>query len=528
MFDIILGGGTIIDGSGQAAFTADIGICGQTIQALDDLTSADAASRVNVSGLVVTPGFIDIHTHSDAILLADGRADSQIYQGVTSEVVGQCGFSFAPVSDPERMQRWMPGILPGIDISWRSFGGYLDRLTEQALGLNVYAMVGHGALHGAVLGDDLRPPNEAEHRHMLRLLEESLEEGAWGLSTGLEYWPGLGASTPELARFCKIVAGYDRLYASHVRNRDIFYDLGFGEAIALGRVAGVRTQISHIQPKYGRPDFAMEHTLAMIDQARSVGVDIAFDVIPHEWSHTSVAAALPSWARAGGTKALLQRLQDPELREAMKDNPAPMWRLVTDRKWERIILYHCQENLDLIGKTIAEIGELRGCDPFDAVLDLLLEEGDQATQMHWTSLNFFEEDLHLCLAHPECGVMSDTLALCKHGPTEHVIGSLAGYGWAARFLEHYVRQKQLISLEEAIRRLSTLPAERLGIKDRGLLRVGAYADITVFDYEDVAFRCTVTEPRQHPSGFKHVLVNGQFALHEGQRTSHHAGEVVRA
>ena len=528
MFDVILSGGTIIDGSGQAAIKADIGISGQTIDAIGDLGAAEAATRIDVAGLIVAPGFIDIHTHSDAVLLADGRADSQVHQGVTSEVVGQCGFSFAPVGDPERMQRWMPGVLPGVEVTWRSFDGYLERLAEQALGLNIYAMVGHGALHGAVLGDELRPPSEDEHRQMLQLLEESLEQGAWGLSTGLEYWPGLGATAPELARYCEIVASYDRLYASHVRNRDIFYDLGFGEAIALGRVTGVRTQISHIQPKYGRPDFAMDHTLAMIDQAQSVGVDVAFDVIPHEWSHTSVAAALPSWARAGGTPALLQRLRDPEQREAMKHNPAPMWRLVTDQKWDRIILYHCQANPDLIGKTIAEIGKLRSKDPFDAVLDLLLEEDDHATQMHWTSLNFFEDDIKVCLARPECGVMSDTLALCKHGPTEPIIGSLAGYGWTARFLEHYVRREKLMPLEEAIRRLSALPAERLGIKDRGRLQTGACADITVFDFDEVAFLCTVTEPRQHPSGFKHVLVNGQFALRDGQRTPQQAGRVVRA
>jgi N-acyl-D-amino-acid deacylase len=528
MFDIVLKNGKIVDGTGAPAYQADVGVEGDRIKAIGDLSGADAEEKIDVAGLCVTPGFIDIHTHSDAVLFADGRADSQVCQGVTSEVIGQCGFSFAPVTDAKRMEAWMPGRLPGINVTWETFDGYLEHLATCDIGVNVLGMLGHGTVHGAVLGDEMRPSTNDDREKMVRYVEQAMEEGAWGLSTGLEYWPGIGATPPELAELCSPVAKYDRLHASHVRNRDIYYDLGFGEVMAIGRVTGVRTQISHIQPKYGRPAHAMKHTIDMIEHFREIGVDVACDIIPHEWSHTSLVAVLPSWARDGGVQALLSRLKDPVIRERMKVNPGQMWRLVTDEKWDRIILYHVHKNRDLIGMTVEEIGKRRKKDPFDAIMDVLVEEGEDMLQAHWTSLNFFEDDLRMILQRPYCGVMSDTFALTPGGPTGDIIGSLAGYGWAARFLEHYVRDTGLLSLEEGIRRLTLLPASRVGLKDRGTLRAGAYADITVFDLDQVAFKCTVEEPRVHPDGIVHVMANGEFGFRGGRRTNVCAGKVLRA
>lgn len=526
MIETLLLNGRVIDGTGSPAVIADVGIAEGRIVAVGDLSEAEAQTRIDVTGLTVTPGFIDIHTHSDAILLADGKADSQVMQGVTTELAGQCGYSFAPVSDARRMERWMVGRLPGVEVTWRSFGGYLDALERKSLGLNVMAMVGHGAVRGAVIGDEVRPPNEDDLERMTELVAESLDEGAWGLSTGLEYWPGLGATASELTRLCRVVAERDGFHASHVRNRDVHYDLGFMEVLSVGRVAGVRTQISHIQPKYGRPDHAMTHTLAMIDQARATGLDVAFDVIPHEWSHTAVAAILPAWAREGGVEKLLERLQDPELRSRMKVNPAPMWRLVLDDRWD-LIHFLRADNPDILGKTVATVAAERGTAPYDTVLDLLLEAGENALHMLWTSKSFFEEDLRLCLIRSDCGVMSDTLALSRRGPTGGLIGSLAGYGWAARFLEHYVRNLELMPLEEAIRRVTSFPAKRIGIADRGVLRPGAAADVAVFDYDKVTYKGSLEDPRQHPRGFVHVLVNGRFAVKDGTRTEQDAGEVLR-
>ncbi|MDX6748773.1 D-aminoacylase [Geminicoccaceae bacterium 1502E] len=527
MFDTILANGRILDGSGAPGYEADIAITGDRIVAIGDMSSAESARRIDVSGLTVTPGFIDIHTHSDAVLLADGRADSQVMQGVTTEVCGQCGFSFAPVADPRKMEKWMVGRLPGVDVSWRSFGEYLDALEKKSLGLNVMSLVGHGAIRSAVMGEGTHSPGEDEIDRMAGLVAESIDGGAWGMSTGLEYWPGLSAGAAELTRLCSVVADRDALHASHVRNRDVYYDMGFTEVISVGRVSGARTQISHIQPKYGRPDHAMAHTLRMIDEAQAAGVDVAFDIIPHEWSHTGVAQNLPAWAREGGVEALLKRLEDPAARERMKANRAPMWRLVLERRWDMIRFLRASDE-SLLGRTVAEVAEARGAsDPFDMVLDLLRAEGEAALQMLWTSQSFFEEDLVMCLKRRECGVMSDTLALCRKGPTAGLIGSLAGYGWAARFLEHYVREMALMPIEEAVRRLTGLPAERLGLSDRGILRPGAYADIATFDLDAVTYNCTVESPRQHPVGFHHVLVNGRLAVENGRRTDADAGRVLR-
>lgn len=270
----------------------------------------------------------------------------------------------------------------------------------------------------------------------------------------------------------------------------------------------------------------MKHTLEMIDQAKSVGVDVGFDIIPHVWSHTSVAAILPSWAREGGVERMVERLQDPALRQRIKANPAPMWRLILDERWDLIHFLRARDQA-IIGRTVAEVAEERGTSPYDTVLDLLVEAGSGAQSMLWTSKSFFEEDLNECVKRPDCAVMSDTLAISRHGPTGELIGSLAGYGWVARFLEHYVHHLKLIPLQEGIRRMTALPAERIGITDRGVLREGARADITVFDFDQVTYRCTVDSPREHPTGFVHVFVNGKQAVVNGVRTKVDAGQVLR-
>ena len=529
MLDKILEGGLVFDGSGADPVEADIGISGARIAAIGDLSESTAAERISVAGLAVAPGFIDLHTHSDFTLVANGRAESQVHQGVTTEVVGQCGTSCAPARSRRDIELMAPGYLPGaVELNWLSFGEYLDRLASQPLGVNVAAFVGHGTIHRAVLGDLLRPAQDDEVEAMAELLDRSLDEGAYGFSSGLEYWPGSLATPDQLARLCQRAAARDRLYATHVRNRDLFYDLGFGEAIATARVAGARLQISHIQPKYGAPAHAMAHSLEMIDQARRQGVDLACDVIPHDWSHTRVLAILPQWAQEGGLAAVRARLKDPETRARIKRNPRPMWRLVSDRRWEGIVLMQSEANHDLVGLTLAEIGGKRRCDPYDAVLDLLLEEeGEAMNHLMWTSHSFSDEDIKLALSGTDCAVISDTLALAPYGCLKHSIGSLSGYGWAARFLQRYVRDQKVLSLAEGLRRLTALPADRLGLKDRGRLVESAFADITVFDAQAIASHFDLKEPRRYATGVAHVLVNGRFAMRDGARTETDSGQVLR-
>lgn len=528
MFDLLLRGGELLDGTGAPAFRADVAIRGGRIAAIAEELPATAARDVlDADGLTVAPGFIDIHTHSDFTLLVDGRADSQVCQGVTLEVIGQCGFSCAPFTGAMSPRQLIGFHDAGVEVTWRSFGEYLDRLDSGGLGVNVAAMVGHGAIRQAIKCDAVDPTTPDELRAMERLTEEAFEAGAFGLSTGLEYFPGSIAPIEEVGALCAVCARRGGLYATHVRNRDIHYDLGFTEAVATARAAGARLQISHIQPKYGAPARAMAHTLELLDRARREGVDVAFDVIPHDWNHTSVVSSLPAWAREGGAPRLLERLRDPATREAMKHNPRPMWRLVADRRWDRIALLRSEANHALVGMTLAEIGLRRNAEPMDAVLDLLAEEGEGLDNLMWTSSGFDDADIRLCLEQAECAVMSDTKALNRDGPLADTIGSLSGYGWVARLLGHYVREAGVLTLPEAVRRITSLPAERLGLADRGRIRPGAAGDLVVFDPATVRDASDIHEPRRHPEGFRHVVLGGVPTLRDGRRTTLNPGRVIR-
>ena len=271
----------------------------------------------------------------------------------------------------------------------------------------------------------------------------------------------------------------------------------------------------------------MEHTLEMIDIARKHDADIAFDVIPHDWAHTLMAAILPKWAQVGGVDEVLKRLADPESRERIKDNPQPMWLIVKARQWKDIVLLNAIQNTDLIGADFEEIGKIRGVDPYDAVLDILLEEGDNMMSTMWSSRSFNNTDIDLCLQQPECAVISDTVAIANDGILKDHVGSLSGYGWAARFLQHYVRDRSLLSLEQAIQKITSIPAQRLGLTNRGSLRVGNYADICVFDPASIESNCTAKNPRRYATGFAHVLVNGKLSLQDGVRTANNPGQVLR-
>lgn len=524
--DTILENGTIYDGTGGEPRVADIGIRGDTIVAIGQLRDAVCAKRIKVDGLAVSPGFIDLHTHSDLTLVIDGKAESQVHQGVTTEVIGQCGYSEAPRGCPDH-DGHAHTHAPSDGKRWTSFGEYLDTLGSGPLGVNVAAFVGHGTVHHAVMGDELRMPEPAEVAKMADLVRRSFEEGAAGFSTGLEYWPG-SQSTPEtIEPLCRVTAEYDRLYATHVRNRDRYYDLGFREAMATSRAAGCRLQISHIQPKYGAPDFAMEHTLEMIALDRRHGLDVAFDIIPHDWNHTRVMSILPKWALEGGEQKIVERLKDKAARERIKANQNPMWLIVRDRVWSEVRLLSSVENKDLVGETFADIGRMRGVDPYDAVFDLLLEESPGMHRLFWTSHSFRDADLKLCLGQAECAVISDTKALAPWGQLGDQVGSLSGYGWTSEFLSRYVREDRTLSLAEGVRRMTSLPAARIGLRDRGLLKEGFKADIAVFGPNTVSSTWTIKSPRSFAKGFEHVFVNGEQTIFQGERTQTNKGRVLR-
>ncbi len=529
MFDLVLKNGQIFDGSGAEGYTGDIAVKDGKIAAIGTLDAdAESSEVIDVSGLAVSPGFVDMHTHSDFTLIADGRAESQVHQGVTTEVIGQCGISCAPVCNHSHIRSVSPWYNENAKHpNWLGFGEYLDALGKTGLGVNVMAFVGHGTIHRAVLGDALHAGEVDDIAEMARLVEIAMDEGAGGFSSGLEYFPGILSAPEHLVPMCEVAARRGRLYATHVRNRDTQYDLGFAEAIATARQSGARLQISHIQPKFGAPSYAMNHTLEMIETARKHDVDIAFDVIPHDWNNTLMAAILPKWAQADGIDAILKRLADPATRERIKANPQPMWLIVKARRWSDIVILNATVNKDLIGADFAEIGRMRGVDPYDAVLDILLEEGENMMSVFWASRSFQDDDIDLCLQQPECAVISDTIAAAPDGILKDAVGSLSGYGWAARFLQYYVRDRNILSLAEGISKITSIPAKRLGLKDRGLLKKGFRADICVFDPASIASNCTAKHPRRYATGVAHVLVNGKLSMRSGKRMNVNAGEVIR-
>ncbi len=527
MFDLVISGGKIVDGSGRAVFQSDVGIKEDRITAVGDLADALAEKRIDVNGLVVAPGFIDLHTHSDCTLLVNGAAESQVHQGVTLEVVGQCGYSAAPIPDAELGKRVLIGYHPSIEIDWRSFDEYLNRLAKTDLGLNVMSAVGHGTVFQTVMKGELRSPNPDEIDEMVRLVETALEEGAVGLSTGLELMPGSMARPEEILPLIAATERYGAVYETHVRNRDVSYDVGFAEALAAARMTGVKLQIAHIQPKFGAPERAMEHTLEMIRWTRESGVDVCFDLFPYDWNHIGVSAALPPWAFEGGIDALLKRLGDPKAREKMKKNPKPIWQLIPAGRWNDIVLFRSTHHKDLIGLTFEEIGRRRKVDPYEAAFDLLLEEGEDLYDLSMTGHSFSEADVKLCLSQPESIVISDTMAVAPYGLLEDTIGSLIGYGWTARLFQKYVREDPVLSLEEAVNKLTGLPAQRLGLKDRGHIVAGAMADVVVFDPDTIENRATLKRPAQYPRGIEYVLVNGKTVIEKGNRTGNNPGRVIR-
>lgn len=528
MAEILIKNGFIVDGSGQPGFYGDVSINSGRVEAVGALNDVEAGQTIDATGLVVAPGFIDIHTHSDMTLMVDPRAESQIRQGVTTEVIGQCGVSMAPCTDETRTAFFSSLGMPDLG-TWKSYAEYLEAMDKSAIATNVAGMVGHGSLRKIVMGLEApRPASDEEVAAMVKLLEQSLEEGGFGFTTGLEYHPGKEAKYDELAAFCRATADVDGLYATHARNRDIRYYVGFGEALDVARETGVRLQISHINPKYGRPDRAMRNTLQMIEWAREEGVDAAMDLMPTNWNHTALTALLPSWAFSLPPDELLELMKTRKGREKLKVNPMPVWRLAVEEKWDKIRLLSSAVNTADLGRSIEEIAKDRKTSGWDAIFDILIEEGEGFGGVFVTSEAFSEYDNRLALADSKCAIISDSMAAANEGLLAGLkAGGFLAFNWTARFIAYYLRDEKALTLEEGIRRITSLPASRLNLKDRGRLIPGAAADVTIFNLEKVTDNSTIANPNVYPDGFEHVIVNGACAFSQGKRTSDHAGIVLR-
>jgi N-acyl-D-amino-acid deacylase len=545
MFDRVISGGRVIDGTGSPAIRADVGIADGRIAAVGDLASADAGERIDASGRSVAPGFIDIHSHSDFLVPAGEHGEILapfLGQGITTIVTGNCGYSPAPVNpDTAAELDSYTTFLRGPDLprAWDSFGDYLGYLDDRGVAFNVVPLVAHGALRIQQVGFQGRDLEPDEQQSMKRNLEQSLEEGAFGLSSGLLYAPGIFAPPEEIEALAAGLKAYDGIYTSHIRGSSETLLSATKEVIRVGEVNGVRTQHSHIEA-FGKPFWPKIDTIIELHEtAKERGVDTGFDVIPYVAANTTLLAIFPPWALSGGVDALLARLRDPDQRAKIRrsiDEDIPGWpcwipgawphNLAEATGWDNISLLwvESEANKGLEGKTIPEIAAERGTDPFEAAADVVLEENGHAMALYVGVSGDLDDDagLRKLLSHPWASFETDAILTGRGVPHP------AAYGAFPRVLGHFARDSGLFSLEEAVRKMTSLPAERLGLSGRGRIGEGLAADLVVFDSETVADNTSYREPTAKPSGIEYVLVNGDVAVRDGAvDTTLRAGRVLR-
>jgi N-acyl-D-amino-acid deacylase len=529
MYSVLIKDGKVIDGSGNPWYRGDIGVEGDAIRAIGDLSSEKADVKIDAHGLTVAPGFIDIHTHSDIPLLVQGEGHAHIRQGITTNIIGNCGGSAGPITDVslDYHQEMRVAEFGGMVLDWRTLGDYLARLERQKVSLNVVPLVGQGTIRGSVMGFADRPPTESELCRMKNLVRQAMQEGAFGLSSGLIYVPGSYAQTDEVAELAKVASEHGGTYNSHIRGENDTLLDAIAEAIEIGRRARMPVEIAHFKAM-GRHMWGRSiDSLRMVDEARAEGIDVTCDQYPYNASATGLGAYMPAWAHIGGTDALLMRLQDPAARAKMKHdilNGTPGWvSLHKGVGWDNTMVTGCPKP-ELEGLSIAEIAQQRGIDEFDAAFDVLFECGGRVSVVYFT---ISDEDIERIMRHPAVMIGSDSSAIAAEGPLAKGKPHPRSFGTFVRVLGYYAREKKTITLQEAVKKMTSLPAQKMRLFDRGLLRPGMKADIVVFNPDTVRDNGTYKDPLHYPTGIEHVFVNGKHTIKCGEHTGARAGAVLR-
>lgn len=529
-YDILIQHGTVIDGTGQPRYQADVGVQGGRIAAVGDLSQATAARVIDATGLVVAPGFIDMHTHSDVTLLDDPGGESMAHQGVTTQVTGNCSFSPFPSGEGgiRDFQRRMGSLLPSrIQWQWTDLDGWATFMEQQGVSLNVAPLVGHSALRVAAGAVDDWPPASFEMKTMQRLAAEAVEQGAFGLSTGLTLPPSSYATTDEIVELVKAIAPYPgAFYATHARVWAGWHVKAIQEAVEVGQRAGVPVQYSHIAIIDKRAYGSGEEMVHVIEAARAQGLDATMDAYPYTAAGTPLSQLVPEWIQAGGIPAMLERLRDPAQRAKARADTAKGWFGGMPWEWDRLVIAQVrrEENKPLVGRSVAEIAQLRQADPADTLLALIDEEDNYvAAVMH----NRIESDARFFLSHPLVMIGSDGRAVSPHGLYGSARPHPRFYGTYPRVLGRYVRDESVMSLEAAIFKMTAFPATRLGLRERGRVAEGLAADLALFDPATVADRATFEDPQQYPIGIPYVLVSGVPIVDGGVHTGARPGRVLR-
>ena len=528
-FDVVIRSGLIHDGNGGAPYVADLAIRGDRIAAIGGIDADRARRTIDATGFAVAPGFVNMLSWGAEPLLADGRAQSDIRQGVTLEVFGE-GTSMGPLSDAMKQNRAAGQDDPSAGIPWTTLGEYLDFLARRGISPNVASFVGATTVRVHELGTADRAPTESELANMRRLVSEAMQEGALGVSSALIYAPGLFARTDELAALARVAADYDGMYISHLRSEGNRLLESIDELLTIAEASGARAEIYHLKAAGANNWRKFEEAVARIEAARTRGLRVTANMYTYPAALTGLYAALPPWVRTGGYYAAVDRLRDPDTRARAKRDMTTQ-----TNAWENLLLAAGPEAVLLVGfsdprlrpylgKTLTEVAALRDQDPFDAAIDLILQDGRAVKAIYFL---MSEENVTRGVALPWVSFGSDARPMVGEGPFEGVSTHPRAYGNFARVLGKYVREEHVLSLPAAIRKLTRLPATNLRLRDRGELKIGYHADVVVFDPARVADRATFADPFRYAAGVVHVLVNGEAVLLHGAHTGALPGRVVR-
>lgn len=528
MLDVLIRNGWVADGTGSPPFLGDVAIEGGHVVEVGRLGEQATAERViDAAGKVVCPGFVDPHSHSDFSLLANPTAESTIRQGVTTEVVGNCGWSYAPVTHHSR--EYMSGRLhmfgyDGPVIPWSTFGEHLEFLADVGHTPNLAWFVGHNAIRLAA-GVSGSHPSETELRTMEGFVREAMQEGALGMSTGLEFNPGREATTAELVRLSAAAGEYGGMYTSHVRNRDATLLEAIEEFLTVARAGSNKAEISHLNVRHntGAPDRGWERAVELMASARDQGLDVLADTTPFREGLGLLAAILPPWVGADGTDAAVARLRDPETRARLRGECDRYWRFIHKGEWDRVRLQASPSHPELDGLSFVQIADLRKADPWDCFFDVLADAGAVYESVIVTGTLFTDEHLAEMISHPLFCLGVDGYTSTLKGPIAEVMRHPIGYAGHVHYLTHHVRQRGTLRLEEAIRKMTSMPAAHFGLWDRGLLRAGYAADVVVFDYDALDDVSTTEHPHAYARGVEHVLVNGVVVVDGGEHTGARPG-----
>jgi len=516
-YDLVIAGGTVYDGSGAAGRRADVGIRGGRIAAVGDLARAARKRTIDAKGLAVVPGFIDMHNHSDDSVIDEPKCESMIRQGVTTMVLGE-GDSQGPIK---------PGLRP-----WTTLGGYFDYIQKKGVATNLCSYVGEGRIWTYVKGEDFKPATPAEMDAMKKEVARAMQEGAMGISTMLMMPPGSLATTAELTELAKVAKQYGGVFSSHIHDEGAGVFDSVAQVIAIAKGANIRADIIHLKIADKEYWGQMPKLIGIIQKARDQGLDIRANVYPYTAGSNNLASIIPPWAHEGGTQEMLKRLRDPQQRTRIHHDVLsglPGWYdhyLAVGGDWSAMLLVTMNnpKNRPFIGKRMSELIAARGGDPVNVLFDVLLEENGSVPTIYF---HHSEPDMQYAMKQPFTSIGSDGTAISPYGPRGKTHPHPRYYGTFPRVLGRYTRELKVLTLPEAIHKMTGMNADKISIPDRGLLKTGYWADVTVFDPQTVADKATFVQPHQYPVGIPYVIVNGQVVIDRGEHTGALPGRVLR-